>query len=360
MTENKKDISSRMAFADGLRAIAAMWVVLYHLAEGHHIDVLMAKLPELLRVTLFDSGGLGVAVFFVLSGYVMAYTMRRGQVDLNIAGNFLLRRLVRLSPPYYFAIIFSLAFLWLKIRFSGAEISLPDVKTIVAHMLYATDFLGYQPINSVFWTLGVEVQFYIAFALMLLFSDWLTASFQMENARFFVAMIIGLVALAWPFQWISSPLWPGGFMAVWYSFMVGVMVCWAAGRQGHFIQKFSYGYIGLILVSGILYQAIFPVTVAFTAGLILYAEQKNLMGKWLNWRWIQNIGLISYSLYLLHNPITGATANVIRRVLPASIGTDMVIFVVSISACLIAAWLAFKLIELPSIRLSRKVSHAQS
>ena len=78
------------------------------------------------------------------------------------------------------------------------------------------------------------------------------------------------------------------------------------------------------------------------------------MDKWLSWSWIQFLGMISYSLYLLHNPLTGATANILRKVFSPGLLTDIVVFISTLSISIVVAWVAYKLIELPSIRLSHR------
>ena len=87
--------ASRLAFADGLRGLAALWVVLYHASEGGHLTQLKAVLPKLITDLVFNFGHLGVPVFFVLSGFVMAFTVQSETVDRAFAGRFVLRRLVR-------------------------------------------------------------------------------------------------------------------------------------------------------------------------------------------------------------------------------------------------------------------------
>jgi len=64
---------SRLVFLDSMRGFAALWVVLHHFSEGGHMPVLSAAMPHALKAALFDLGNLGVPVFFVLSGVVMAF-----------------------------------------------------------------------------------------------------------------------------------------------------------------------------------------------------------------------------------------------------------------------------------------------
>jgi len=146
-TQNNK---LRLAFADGLRGIAALWVVMFHLFEGHHIDQLIASFPKNIGPILFGSGGLGVAIFFVLSGYVMTHTIYRYQVDLAFVTNFTLRRLTRLSPPYYFAILIALILLMLKSKVTGADVNFPSLSGFLIHLIYAQDFFKVPQINLVF------------------------------------------------------------------------------------------------------------------------------------------------------------------------------------------------------------------
>jgi peptidoglycan/LPS O-acetylase OafA/YrhL len=66
--------SKRFLLVDALRGIAAMSVFVFHLQAGHHVDLIMGVLPAWLAVIL-KYGYLGVAIFFVLSGFVIAHSL---------------------------------------------------------------------------------------------------------------------------------------------------------------------------------------------------------------------------------------------------------------------------------------------
>ena len=78
--------SGRLALIDGLRGIAAMLVVLFHFCAVAHL----ADVPVL--GWLFAHGNFGVEVFFVISGFVIAYSVRNAQHTLPFLGRFALRR----------------------------------------------------------------------------------------------------------------------------------------------------------------------------------------------------------------------------------------------------------------------------
>ncbi len=346
---------SRFAFADGLRGLAALWVVLFHLSEGHHVDYLRSVFPDYINDILFNFGHLGVAIFFVLSGYVMAYTVESTAIDTKLSIKFILRRFLRLTPPYYFAIIFAITFLLLK-RISTLEnAALPSVSDFFIHLLYLQEFFNIHEINTIFWTLCIEVQFYIFFILLVLFSDYISKISNSPNARALVFTLIGLFSLPWAFQHQLTAFWTGSFIKYWYSFMAGTLVCWSI--KGTISERyFAMMYILAIVIAGIITSQQFVLTAGLTASLLLFAGLNNYMNIWLNWKWLQKIGLISYSLYLLHNPITGAIANIIHRLLPQGVITDLVITTATLTTSLTAAWIMYKYIEIPSIQLSHKIS----
>ena len=92
-TESK---ASHFAFVDGLRGLAALAVVLYHVGfGGQRASLVGDHMPAFIRTPIVQHGGLGVAVFFVLSGLVMAHTLRSARITPAYAGRFALRRLAR-------------------------------------------------------------------------------------------------------------------------------------------------------------------------------------------------------------------------------------------------------------------------
>ena len=126
---------SRFVFVDGLRGIAAMSVVLFHAVEGNHITALYAALPLPLALPL-RYGNYGVAIFFVLSGFVIAHSLSSKNMTVGAAGCFMLKRSVRLDPPYWFAILLVIGFSTL----AGAILTDRPVERytlpqIVAHVL---------------------------------------------------------------------------------------------------------------------------------------------------------------------------------------------------------------------------------
>jgi peptidoglycan/LPS O-acetylase OafA/YrhL len=356
----KLDTKNRYAFADGLRGLAALWVVLYHLLHGDHVTQLSNFIGPALTAILFEYGNLGVPVFFVLSGFVMAVTTNSKTMGLSQSSKFMLRRLVRLSPPYYFSILLSLIAIYVKLRFVDDSIEFPNFANIISHFFYLQEFLGYKEINIVFWTLCYEIQFYLAFSLIL----FLASNFNQKSLGHHL-VLVGFTLLG--LLWFIFHQYAGAldafvnshklFLRYWYAFCAGALAGWAITRKHQAFQTYAIFFYVLTLLAGVLKSDPFAITAGITALSIHIALQFNKMDSWLNFRYLQLLGLISYSLYLIHNILLGIVARVVRKFLSSGVVTDIVVLITCLAACLLFAYWMYVIIEKPVIRISQKIKY---
>ena len=113
-----------------------------------------------------------------------------------------------------------------------------------------------------------------------------------------------LIAAAWPLGIIPVDPLPGLFLPFWYGFLIGVAVCWA-------MQRVIPRRVVLCLRrnarrGGDLALRHRALTCVVTALLLMEAARRGKLSVWLNHPALLFVGMISYSLYLIHNPITGA------------------------------------------------------
>jgi peptidoglycan/LPS O-acetylase OafA/YrhL len=312
----------RFTLVDALRGLAAISVVLYH-ATGQ-IVALAALMPAWLYV-LLSSGKLGVAIFFVISGFVIAHSLRGASLTVSSAGRFMLKRSLRLDPPYWFAIALTCSIAAVK---GTADFTTPQ---ILAHFFYLQDLIGFQAISPIFWTLCLELQFYLVFALLLV---------TRSKAVLGVAFIFSLPLSVYPIH-------DGLFTSLWYGFLLGV----AAYKA----MPWFAAYAGALCLIGIYQRDAFMLICVATALLLFMASMLGTLTTWLNWRWLQFLGTISYSLYLVHNPVTGAVFRIGYVLMPKTPTSEAICWVASILASIFAAWLMWLAIERPSIRLSKQL-----
>ncbi|MEX3773065.1 acyltransferase family protein [Pseudomonas sp. MYb118] len=353
MTVITTDDKHRLALVDALRCFAAFWVVLFHLSEGTHIPTLLAALPQWVKLAVFDAGHLGVPIFFVLSGIVMATTTARVTMNNANAANFVARRLVRLAPPYYAAIALGVAVIAAKRLLGQPDIEIPGASSILAHTLFLQDFLGIRNIITVFWTLCIEVQFYIAFALLMWLADQAAGSELFSSRNHFI-WASALLALLWPTEIIHSIGWKGGFIGFWYSFMTGVLCAQTLSgtAQSRYI---AMGYSAVVLLIGVLGDDSFAMAAGLTGLSFCLLLNRSVTLGFLTSYPVQKMALISYSLYLFHSPVTGTFMRVYRRFMPEGLASDILATVLIIVCCIVTAAIAYLLFERPAIAWSRRI-----
>src|SRR4051794_15251083 len=84
--------SSRFEFIDGLRGIAALAVVLFHCYRGSDLHAVLAATTPGFLLLLLDHGYLGVEIFFVISGFVISYSVLQTPVTKRFIASFVIRR----------------------------------------------------------------------------------------------------------------------------------------------------------------------------------------------------------------------------------------------------------------------------
>jgi len=222
-------------------------------------------------------------------------------------------------------------------------------------------FLGVKQINVVYWTLCYEIQFYLVFSLVIYFAS----RFHQETRNNFIVLILstmpgllwlGLVSELTPLQtYVSHHLI---FINYWYAFSAGAVVGWSIIRQENiaFAKYLMLFYLATIIIGYVKTDA-FAVTAGLTALVLHLALYKNKMDSWLSYKPLQTLGLISYSLYLIHNNLLGIVARLIRKTLNAGVVADLIVAILCILTCLISAFLMYMYIEKPVIKLSQKIKY---
>lgn len=344
----------RFVFIDALRGLAALSVVLYHAYEGGHIAGLAAFLPGWL-LTALSHGWLGVAVFFVLSGFVISHSVEGDRVTLPYLGRFMLRRSLRLDPTYWFAIALALGFAALSARVVAGDPPprLAPVQ-LAAHLFYLQEFLQVPEINVVFWTLTYEVQFYLVYVLILALTRADPTHPLQGRLTGRVLGIGALISLLWPLGILHQPPLPGLFLPLWFGFLLGAGA-YRTWRNPRLAPVFLL-YATIIGLGGVLRGDAFAVACALTGILLWASAVSGAIHRALGWRWLQFLGAISYSLYLTHNPITGAAFNVGFRLTGRTPAWEAFWWVGTTLTCLLFAAAIWWLIERPSMALARRIT----
>ncbi|MBK2092376.1 acyltransferase family protein [Francisella philomiragia] len=302
---------------DGLRAIAVLAVIFVHL------DISLYKVGIPLS---FSGGYVGVDVFFVISGFLITNIIMK---EIRSTGsfsfiNFYTRRVRRILPALTFVMILSFIFsVWLlnlaKFKVFGGSLA---TAAISFSNIFFYNQAGYFDIFSQSspllhtWSLGVEEQFYIFWPIALLVVSNMYCLFKGKYRQLVIPFIIAVFSISLLCSIhrqdtnINSLYYLAPFRA--FEFCIGGILVWLLNfKSDRNILNETLCTIGLLLIfysiftynSTTLFPSYNALPPTIGAVLLIYAGTAKYSGAILRNKAIGFIGLISYSLYLIHWPI---------------------------------------------------------
>ena len=321
---------------DFMRGFAALFVCLFHLTRNasYYGDYL----PEdnILRI-LGTYGWAGVQIFFVISGFIIPYTLFRNDYSYAIFPKFIAKRWLRLEPPYIISIFIVLAEPLVGNHIKEFSI---DWAQVGLHLVYLPNFFGKPWLNDIYWTLALEFQFYIVMALLfpLLVHD-------RKEWRYVALLIFGGMQF----------LCPDGRLVFSYSslFLMGMVVFLC--RQRFISTAETLALLCICAVYSYFQFAEHPLVIASAAllsGITIWKVRiDNSIGRF--------TGRISYSLYLTHSVVGN---NFIGISMHIGAFRDNILLrscwvIAAMGFSVLCAWIFYKVIERPSQRLSHRIKY---
>jgi len=331
---------------DGLRAVAAGFVALYHFQQ--RIPDLDAVLPRFVSRAL-QHGNVGVEIFFVLSGFAVARSLCSTTFGARALGRFMLRRTVRLDPPYAFVVLVTVV---LALSRPSSWPVRPTPSLVAAHLLYLQGILGLPHLQGVFWTLCIEIQLYFSFALLFAIAQRARLvdgeGHRFGALLFATALSASMFALD-PFDSVRNVY----FVPWWPLFCLGVLTERALRIRSARFWLFVT-VVALSSISAWRTQLTSMVGLATVATMCLAAAIAPV-GRIFASRPLVALGRLSYSFYLLHALVGGMVFSLAMTRLPHSPLGDVARVVLAALVALGASWLLWRCVEGPSQRWARRI-----
>ncbi|WP_371558432.1 acyltransferase (plasmid) [Streptomyces longwoodensis] len=394
--------ANRLGWLDAVRGIAALTVALHHLSNE-----LFADFGADVR-RYFDPGIFGVMAFFLVSGYIVPASLeRRRDVKAFWTG-----RLLRLYPLC--AVVFIGAAALVPQRFNAVDVTV-HAHPLLAGLANATmlqDLLGIRSGLSVMWTLTYEMVFYYLVTLLfmigaerrsgpvavmfasaaLLLGPWAAAwTLRSELSLHHLIAATALVVVAGLLCLLGGrrPLQLAGALTLaalglvlmiansrstpWESMLIlATMFCGTViyrAEQGQIRRSAAWAYCGLVIAAGTTAGLLYddrPAQIrtwtasptawvsAFLAGWALFAAalwlRRHRMPRPLTW-----LGLVSFSVYLLHRPLISAMTWLMDTTGHPH-GPAQILWLTAFLCVLLAlSALTYHLIELPGQNLARRL-----
>ncbi|MGW2601814.1 acyltransferase family protein [Streptomyces klenkii] len=331
----RKPAAPRLYVLDGLRIVAALMVVFFHYValrggwgqDPEHI------FPNAWKFAQY--GWTGVEIFFLISGFVICMSTWGRSL-----GDFFISRVSRVYPAYWVAILLTAAVvsLWPQVRqvnggFDG----------ILTNLTMLQSGLGVWDVDGVYWTLFIELKFYVMFAVVVA-----TGVTYRKCVLFCVLWtIVALASVQADIklldQW-AMPLFQPYFVAgiafyLMYRYrpnallwgIVAMSLLLAEHQIGRRVRDNTTHHIPD-------WPAKLIVFVAFVLMALIACGVFNRM----QWRWLSTAGALTYPLYLIHQYIGMTVIYGLRDRVPRP---ALVAGLIVVMLC--AAWLMHKLVERP-------------
>jgi peptidoglycan/LPS O-acetylase OafA/YrhL len=349
----------RLALLDGLRLLAALSVVLFHWTAWHHGnwgrhgEPAAEAWPWLSQVT--SVGALGVQLFFIISGFVILLSCF-GKSPARFIGS----RVGRLYPAYWVAVLATSALIFLIWPEVGAQRSPTD---IWANLTMFQGGLGVGHIDGVYWTLWVEMKFYLWILVFTLIG--MTVRRVLVFAALWPlvgnALFFGLQSAGQPVGWVEHVFFPQ-----YSALFAGGMALFLLFRFGHTLLRWAVLGLNVALGShwsGVIQQ---PETVELTgydypywlfagiaAGLFALVAAI-VLTPLASWKvpGMSLAGKLTYPVYLIHQLWGWWIIMLLSPYLPRD-----VVLALALTGILGAAWLLHRYVEQPlGPRLQRAVT----
>jgi peptidoglycan/LPS O-acetylase OafA/YrhL len=346
---------TRLPGLDGIRGLAALFVVLNHIFlrafPGYPVD----NAP--FWAAWFIYGRFAVVVFIVLSGFSLAVSPARSGWRLDGLSRFAHRRAWRILPPYWAALVFSLLMTWLVVAQPGWPV--PNGKSVIVNGLLLQDVVNAPSPNRAFWSIAIEAQLYVMFPLLLLMIRRVSAIAMVAAVTLFVAtagvlaphvsllnsvvtrftlefaalFAIGVVAAGIVAASKRLRSWPWSWLAL----AAALPVIATISRQGSVWTIGHFFWVDLA----------WGPAIGCLLAAVATGHPKPLV-RLLDLRPLRSLGSFSYSLYLTHAPIVIAVYyGVVAGRVPRGVPTFLVLLVVVVPLTVVFARLFAALFELP-------------
>ncbi len=374
-----QQVPNRILGADTIRALATLWVFAGHLFVLE--PTLKAIDAPALRV--LNAGYMGVAAFFVLSGFLLSmpfWRSYRSGAGLPNLKTYARRRLTRIVPEYVVCVLV-LAVIAGALTSKWGLIQVAGCLTFTNTLLPAT----YMPTwNPPLWSISIEMAFYLMLPLVAVCMLRLRS---VMGARVCVVALMALIALAqpillWAAPWLEQTLGNESFfnaassattknaVVLFSHFLIGVIAAdiylsrspRLTGRRFNrydlLVLAAAATIIGSLATATALpglgymhYQ--WPTFPALIGLLLVCLPRSAVLGPWIEGRFIRSTATLSYGLYIWHIPILYGLKHVWPTTSDGRISLVAVYALAALACSYTAAAISYRLVGKPALDCMR-------
>lgn len=335
-------MTKRLWQLDSLRGIAAITVVLYHYFY-RYTELFNSEVQT--ENSFISYGHYGVYLFFIISGFVISMSLSPRTTLKKFARS----RFLRLYPVYWVAVCIT----FITVSFFGLENREVPLTDFLMNFSMMQGFLGFQNVDGVYWTLRVELSFYVliglfyylthrkfSFTIFALF--WVTISFILLNfwhihfARYLAILIAAKFSIPFSLGIIFYEYYKKQSKKnVFYIAQAMLLISLYFSSE---MKLVDYHWLPVLICYGLFY---------FSMSCTNY-KLWNTFLRLFTW-----LGTISYSLYLIHQNI----GYIIIKYVESTFNSNILGILCALLFSILLAKLLYLLIEQPISQLSKRLKN---
>lgn len=314
-----------MVHIESLRALAALMVLVFHFISFYGVDGFLVENALIRGYSRF--GAQGVELFYIISGFVIYYSLTNTDSGIYSYYKYLLKRFARIFPPFLgtLALICLVAFIW-----KGAYPY--DVKQILENATLTVDlFRDSEWMNPIFVTLKVEFSFYLVIGLLVI----------LLRKHLLIYSLVLLAALIPVLFFHSIDLIHN------IPFFIAGIACSEIYKSRNLPVNYA-----LVICSLLVLLFLFPIedTVVLVIGVSFILWVK-IQSSWLEW-----IGQFSYSLYLTHGLAGGLFLFLVKNDKYLNLNSWLAL-ILAVFVAIAFAYVYYRIIEKRAINWSKRIHY---
>ncbi|MEA9994522.1 MULTISPECIES: acyltransferase [unclassified Pseudomonas] len=355
----------KIAFANALRGIACISVVIYHyvavfnMLKGEYGGIpalpyspYPAALTAILNpVPFINLGAFGVSLFFLISGFVIPLSVDKLCSQCGGRVTFVVSRLFRIWPTYIAGFFISLSALTIAAKYMGYTTPYTKPQIAANLTLFRDWFGGFPQIDGVIWTLEIEIKFYLA---ILLFWGQISKGKMLPFIITFIAMLAASTyrpLATWPSHFPESYLF-----CIKYIFFMMIGMTFNYHHRG-LLKGAWLCALNISMLSAFLFVTIYEgwssdFSAGYATSFIVFSAMYVKAKDWQGNAAVRHLATISYPLYACH-AMFGAVA--IRIMIDYGIPSAAAL-AIQLVAVIVVSTVIHKLVERPSQIFGKKIS----
>ena len=347
----------RLPALDALKGLGCMLIVWHHLAfYGPMSDVVHPYAPWLTG-WLYDYGRMAVQVFLVLAGFFAAASLApQGVAAFTHPGQLIFRRYRRLVLPALVAgassvLVAALVRPW----FDHSSVpAAPTWLQVIAHVFLLQDLLGQAALSAGIWYVAIDLHLFAVCVLLFsvahrLKQRWPGLPDQLG------AWLVSFLALLSLFFFNRQPDLDTTALYFFASYALGMLAFWIATRVSESMRMRWLLCVAALSALALVLDFRGRLALAMAVALLLVWFQSRLQSgrphDGLRLRWLEQIGLMSYSIFLIHFPVVLLVNAVVSRFWPGDLLANTLGLMAAFGLSLLAGAALYRGVEIRTIKV---------